>query len=136
MTFNSCTCNLSKFVDSAYVRKCKSDVRDTKDFIRKLSSVKNILENSFLLLWTFHLFISTSISKLKRLFKQLEEKQKNSIPSIFIKKLIFMYLKSNVFWFNNEYYRQTTGTTIGSPMALNYAIFMDNFEQNLLHDWI
>ena len=40
--FNSCTCNLSKFVDSFLkfqARKCKSYIRDTKDFLIKLSSI-------------------------------------------------------------------------------------------------
>ena len=64
--FNSCTCNLSKFVDSFLkfqAQKCKSYVRDTTDFIMKLSSIKNIPENSFLLLWTFHLFALTLIMR-------------------------------------------------------------------------
>ena len=49
--FNSCTCDLSKFVDSFLkfqAQKCKSYNRDTKDFLIKLSSIKNIPENSFL----------------------------------------------------------------------------------------
>ena len=47
-----------------------------------------------------------------------------------------MILKSNAFRFCNEYYRQITGTEMGTPMAPNYANkFMDNFEQNLLRDY-
>ena len=41
--FNSCTCNLSKFVDSFLkyqAQKCKSYIRDTNNFLIKLSSVK------------------------------------------------------------------------------------------------
>ena len=48
---NSCTCNLSKFVDSFWkfqARKCKSYIRDNKVFLIKLLSIKNIPENSFL----------------------------------------------------------------------------------------
>ena len=48
--FNSCTCNLSKF-DSFLkfqAEQCKSYIRDTKYFLTKLSLVKNIPENSFL----------------------------------------------------------------------------------------
>ena len=40
--FNSCTCNRSKFVDSFLkfqAQKCKSYIRDTKDFLIKLSSI-------------------------------------------------------------------------------------------------
>ena len=49
--FNSCTYNLSKFVDSFskfQAQQCKSYIRDTKDFLMKLSLIKNIPENSFL----------------------------------------------------------------------------------------
>ena len=47
-----------------------------------------------------------------------------------------MILKSNPFQFGNEYYRQITGTIMGTPMAPNYAnLFMDNFEKNLLRDY-
>ena len=53
-----------------------------------------------------------------------------AISFIFIKSLILMILKSNVFRFGNEYYRQIIGTAIGTPMAPNYAnLFMKNFEQ-------
>ena len=42
---NSCTCNLSKFVDSFLkfqALKCKSYIRDTKDFLKKFSSITTI----------------------------------------------------------------------------------------------
>ena len=66
-------------------------------------------------------------------FKKLEERKNKSIPSIVIKNLILMILKSNAFRFGNEYYRQITGTAMGKPVAPNYAnLFLDNFEQNFL----
>ena len=69
-------------------------------------------------------------------FQKLEERKNKSIPSIVIKNLVVMILKSNAFGFGNEYCRQITGTAMGIPMAPNYAnLFMDNFEQNLLHDY-
>ena len=47
-----------------------------------------------------------------------------------------MIFKSNAFRFGNEYYRQITGTALGTPMAPNYPnLFMENFEQNLLPDY-
>ena len=47
-----------------------------------------------------------------------------------------MILKSNAFRFGNEYYRQITGTAMGTLMEPHYAnLFMDNFEQNLLCDY-
>ena len=68
-------------------------------------------------------------------FKKLEERKNKSIPSIVIKNIILMILKSNAFRFGNEYHRQITGTAMKTPMAPNYAnLFMDNFEQNIFHD--
>ena len=47
-----------------------------------------------------------------------------------------MILKSNAFRFGNEYYKQITGTTMGTRMASSYAnLFMDNFGQNLRRDY-
>ena len=67
--------------------------------------------------------------------QKLEERKNKSISSIAIKNLILMILKSNAFRFGNQYYRQITGTAMGTSMVLNYTnLFMDNFEQNLLRD--
>ena len=62
-------------------------------------------------------------------FKKLEERKNKSTPSIVIKTLILMILESDVFQFGNEYYRQITGTAMGTPIAPNY------FQQNLLRDY-
>ena len=59
-SFNLYTCNLSKFVDSFL--KCKSYIRDTTDFLIKLS-LKIFQKTVFLLLWSFHLFTLTLIMR-------------------------------------------------------------------------
>ena len=138
--FNSCTWNLSKFVDSTIkfqAQKCKSYTRGTKDFPIKLSSIKNIPENSFL----FTINVSSLYTNIdheegaETCLQKLEERKNKSISSIAIKNLILMILKSNAFRFGNQYYRQITGTAMGTSMVLNYTnLFMDNFEQNLLRD--
>ena len=126
-------CSFLKF----QAQKCKSFIRDTKDFLIKLSSIKNIPENSFL--------VTIDVSSLyiniyheegeEACFKNLEERKNKSIPSIVINNLILMIVKTNAFRFGNEYYRQITGTAMGTPMGQNYAnLFKDNFEQNLLRD--
>ena len=139
--FNFCTCNLSKFVDSFLkfqAQQCKSYIRDTKDFLMKLSLIKNIPENSSLVTMDVS-SLYTNINHeedAEACFKKLEERKNKSIPSIVIKNLTFVIPKSNAFRFGNEYYRQITGITVGTPMAPNYAnLFMDNFEQNLMRDY-
>ena len=55
---------------------------------------------------------------------------------IIMKNSILMILKLNAFRFGKEYYRQITGTPMGTPMTPNYAnLFMDNFEQTLPLDF-
>ena len=55
---------------------------------------------------------------------------------IIMKNSILMILKLNAFRIGKEYYRQITGTAMGTPMTPNYAnLFMDNFEQTLPLDF-
>ena len=82
-----------KFVDSFLkfqAQKCKSYIKSTKDILIKLSSIKNIPENSFL--------VTIDVSPLytnidhkegaDACLKKLEERKNKSIPSIIIKNLI------------------------------------------------
>ena len=78
--FNSCTCNLSKFLDSFLkfqAQQCKSYIRDTKDFLMKLSLIKNIPENSFLVTMDVSsLYINIDHEEgAETGFKKLEEKK-------------------------------------------------------------
>ena len=135
---HSCTCNLIDSFLKFQAQKCKSYIRDTKVFLIKLSSIKNIPENSFLVTTdVLSLYINNDHEEgAEACFKKLEERKNKSIPSIVIKNLILMILKSKAFRFDNEYYRQITATAMGTPMAPNYAnLFMNTFEQNLLRDY-
>ena len=127
--FDSWTCNLSKVVDSFLIfqaQKCKFYIRDIKYFLIKLSSIKIVTENSFLVtVDASSLFTNIDHEEGAEVcFKKLEERKNKSITSIVIKNLILIILKWNAFQFAHEYYRQATG-----EMALIFAIlFMDNFE--------
>ena len=69
-------------------------------------------------------------------FKNLETRQKKSVPSAVIKQLIKLILSNNVFTFGQCIYKQIKGTAMGTPMAPNFAnLFMDEFETNLLRDF-
>ena len=96
-------CNLLKFVDSYLkfqVQKYKSyNIRDTKDFLIKLSSIKNIPENSFLVTMDVA-SLNTNIDheeSAEACFKKLDERKNKFILSIVIKNSILMILKSNPF---------------------------------------
>ena len=80
--FDSCTCNLSKFFDSFLkfqAQKCKSYIRYTKDFLIKLSSIKNIPENRFLVT----MYVSSLYTNIDHeesaegCFEKLEERKVN-----------------------------------------------------------
>ena len=94
--FNSCTCNLSKFVDSFLkfqAQKFKSYIRNTEDFIINLSSIKSIPENSFVVtIDVSSLYTSINVKEdPEACFKKLEERKKNkSILSTVINSLILM----------------------------------------------
>ena len=68
-------------------------------------------------------------------YQFLKESQK-ATSVIIMKNSILMILKLNAFRIGKEYYRQITGTAMGTPMTPNYAnLFMDNFEQTLPFDF-
>ena len=49
--YNSCTSRLSEYIDSYLkyqAQRCKSYIRDTKDFLNKLKSITNLPSNSIL----------------------------------------------------------------------------------------
>ena len=75
--------NLSKFVDSflkSQAQKCKSYIRDTKDFLMKLLSITNIPENSFLVTMDVS-YLYTNIDHeegAEACFKKLKEKKNKS----------------------------------------------------------
>ena len=112
-------------------------VLDIKDFLIKVSSIKNIPENSFLVTMDVSSFYTNTSHEesAEACFKQLEERKDKSIPSIVIKNLILMILESYAFRFDNESYRQITGTAMGTPIEPNYAnSFMVNWAE-LLRDY-
>ena len=77
--FNSCTCNLSKIVDSFskfQAQKCRPYIRDTKDFIMTLSSITRIPENSFFTMVVSSLYTNVDPEEsTETCFKKLEERK-------------------------------------------------------------
>ena len=139
--FNSCTTKLSEFLDSFLkfqAQKCKSFIRDTKDFLRRLNSIKNLPKNSILMTLDVS-SLYTNIDQeegTEACFRNFEERKRKDIPSSVLKNLILLVLRCNIFRFGASLYSQRKGTCMGTPMAPNYAnLFMDEFEQNLMNDY-
>ena len=139
--FKSCTCRLSEFIDSFLkfqAQKCNSYIRDTKHFIQKITSIKKLPESAILVTMDVA-SLYTNIDQQEganACYEKLETRLNKSIPSLFLKRIILLVLQSNAFRFGDKFYQQIKGTAMGTPMAPNYAnLFMDNFEQSLLHEY-
>ena len=137
--YKSCTANLSEFIDSFLkfqAQRCKSFIRDTKDFLIKIKPFKIIPTNSILVTMDVS-SLYTNIDQNEgadACYRKLEERNNKTIPSSFLKRLILLVLRYNVFRFGSSFYSQKKGTAMGTPMAPNYAnLFMDMFEQNLIN---
>ena len=138
---NSNSCKLSEFIDSFLkyqAKRCKSFIRDTKDFLLKLKSIGKLPPNSILVTMDVS-SLYTNINHeegAQACFEKLQQRKNKRIPSLLLKNLILIVLKSNVFRFGNCIYQQIKGTAMGTPMAPNYAnLFMDKFERTLIDDY-
>ena len=117
--------------------KCKSYIRDTKDFLNKLQQIKNIPTNAKL--------VTMDVSSLytnidhnegaEACFERLENRNNKSVPSEILKRVILLVLKSNIFRFGSRYYKQMNGCAMGTPMAPNVAnLFMSKLESKIIHE--
>ena len=124
--YKSCTSRLSEYLDSFLkfqAKKCKSYIRDTKDFLNKLNNIKRFPDNSILVTMDIA-SLYTNIDHEEgatACYEMLEKRNKEKIPSMLLKRLILIVLKSNVFRFGDKIYQQIMGSAVGSPMAPNYA---------------
>ena len=139
--FNSCTARLSEYLDTFLkfqAKKGKSYLQDTKDFLMKLNDIKSLPENSILVTMDVaSLYTNIDHEEGAEACYQAMENRKNAkIPSSLLKKLILLVLKSNVFRFNKQLYKQIKGTAMGTPMAVNYAnLFLDKLETEMLREY-
>ena len=139
--YNSCTTRLSEYIDSYLkyqAQRCKSYIRDTKDFLNKLNMIQNLPSNAVL--------VTMDVSSLytnidhnegaQACYESLELRHHKQIPSSLMKKLILVVLKSNAFRFGESIYHQIKGTAMGTPMAPNYAnLFMNKLESNIINEF-
>ena len=123
----SVTYSISKYVDcflKFQAQKCKSYIRDTKDFLNKLKTIGKIPSGAFLVTMDVaSLYTNIDHSEgAEACFKNLETRQKKSVPSAVIKQLIKLILSNNVFTFGQCIYKQIKGTAMGTPVAPNLQI--------------
>ena len=135
---NDCpTEKISHMIDiilQPFVPKIKSYVKDTTDFIKKLSSISLDSTQDIILCTLDVTSLYTNIPHREGLqaVKNLLTRERPSSykPSnSYILKLLEMVLKLNNFQFNYKNYLQVNGTAMGTRVAPTYAnIFMSEFE--------
>ena len=133
-SINCHTSRISEFVDyylQPEVKKLKSYVKDTTDFIKKIEAIDHVSDDSYLVSLDVR-SLYTNIHHTEGI-KAVKQKFKKSKPSISI-KVILTFLKiiltlSN-FVFSGINYVQKKGCAMGTNCAPSYAnIFVDWFEE-------
>ena len=135
---NDCpTEKISHMIDiilQPFVPKVKSYVKDTTDFIQKISAIK-INPGEDLILCTLDVTSlytnipqTDGLQSVKNLL--IKERPSSFKPSnAYVLKLLEMVLTMNNFQFNYKNYLQINGTAMGTRVAPTYAnLFMSEFE--------
>lgn len=135
---NAPTANMSEVVDNILkplAQNVKSYLKDTTQFLNEINKITPIPQNSILMTADVK-SLYTSIPHREGILatkEKLETRAEKEIPTWIILRFIHFILTKNCFEFNNEFYLQTNGTSMGTKMAPEYAIiFMDNLEQKFL----
>ena len=129
---------VSAFVDrelQLLLANIPSYIKDTTDFLNKLSRFDNLPDNTILVTLDVTALYSNiphndGIGACK---KYLDRRALSTTSSEDICLLIKFILENNVFSLNDEYFLQVCGTAMGTRMAPCYAnIFMAELEENFL----
>ena len=116
-------------------KQVKSFVKDTNDFLKKLSKLPSLPEN-FLLCTVDVVGFYPSIpykDGLEALRVALDGREDKNVSTESLLDLAKCVLDNNVFEHKGEIFRQKQGTAIGTKMAPNYAIlFMSKLEEMIL----
>ena len=136
---------ISKYVDyylNPVTQKLNSYVRDTTDFINKLSKVKDLPQNIILILMDVR-YIYTNIPTKEGLnavkSKLNEPIDKNTLKTspIVILEFFKFILTCNNFKFNGKHFLQIKDCAMGTICAPSYAnIFMGEFEEKFIYPYI
>ena len=129
---------VSAFVDrelQPLLANIHSYIKDTTDFLSKLSRLNNLPDNTILVTFNVTALYSNiphndDIGSCK---KHIDRRVLSTTSSEDICQLIKFIFENNVISFNDEYFSQECGTAMGTRMAPCYAnIFMAELAKNFL----
>ena len=130
--------NISSFIEyhlKPLAQKVKSYIKDTNDFLKKLSALPPLPDN--VILCTIDVVgLYPDIPHeggLTAIKEALDKREDKSISTETLMELAECVLKNNIFEHNEDLYKQLRGTAIGTKMAPPYAvIFMGKIEEEFL----
>ena len=131
---NCHTSRISEFVDyylQPDVKKLKSYVKDTTDFMKKIEAIDHVSDDSYL----FSLDVRSLYTNIphKEGIEAVKQKLKKSKPSISIKVILTFLKLTLTLVFNGINYLQKKGCAMGTKCAPSYAnIFMGWFERKFI----
>jgi len=131
---------ISGYIDDhlqTFVKQLPSYIKNTDDFISKLSNIKQPLAKDIILVTVDVNSLYTNIPHTEGLLAVehfLNTRPKNSKPSTkFLLQLTKFVLTMNSFRFGDKFYLQLKGTAMGTKMAPSYAnLFMAVLEKKFL----
>ena len=136
------TSRISSFInyhiqDSA--QSLKSYVRDTTDFINKISTTGELPEEAHLVTMDVKALYTNILNNegLQALKEAMDKKQHKSVATTVIVTLMSLILTLNNFIFNDKNYLQIKGCAMGTICAPPFAnIFMGKFEETFIYPYI
>ena len=135
---DSPTEKLSEYLDfhlQPISQKVDSYIKDTTHFLQKLESLQGIPPNSYLVTIDVN-SLYTSIPHRDGILavkNALENRTTKQPYTWILLRLLHLVLSKTSFRFNDEFYEQISGTSMGTRCAPSYAIiFMDWLEQRFL----
>ena len=138
-SINGPTEKLSQLVDlvvQPYAQQGKSYIKDTPDFLEKITNL-TLSEDE----WLFALDVSNLYTNIPHaegidVVKKVIHNHTALPSNDKILSMLKMVLKCNCFRFDNEFYLQINGTAMGTRVAPTYAIiFMNNFESTYVYSY-
>ena len=115
----------------------KSYIKDTPDFLRKLSKERILAEENFFTLDVSSLYTNIPLEEsLEIMEREFFPKTNCVIPTTYLVRMLELILKCNNFTFNRKHFLQVNGTAMGTRVAPTYAnLFMAHFEETYVYSY-
>ena len=131
--------NLLDIILRPYTKHIKSNLRDTTDFLNNLPD--KVPSSTLLASFDIEGLYSNiphelGLKAVKYWLEKYPEEMKNRFSKNFILEAIQLILENNTFSFNDQYYKQTKGTAMGTKFAPVYSTLTIGYLEELLYEQI